>query len=490
MNPSFPTRLLAVCLASSALAGDGGTGLFVDLTGDAMIRHTTTGADGLLPPNFDPIDLIDVQITGWTTQTPTTNPWNGSASTNANLLRLAVRFHGVVSPPGPLGFGEAGAQFDPLRFGDRPVYGTIDLDADDRKNSGGELGTLAKTRYLANVARFGMVPESSFGERAATGASDLDNNFASPPQFERTGTEFALVMCGCWIPTILTQNGNSNNIFDAGETWTLRGRFLQRIESVAPVSGFFGGSEFGLFDPLSTVRWSHNAQADITTIELVFPLTMIGAGQLAGQPTQNINLSLFDHTSIEEALSDLIEGADSASGSLDQLLDDWRGRDYEDYLEPTAWHVTALIGTAYTEFRPDALYAWTDTGFGEQRGDCDTDGLAGPTDQALVQAYILAHDGTAQDADGIVNGTVQLLDFALNFSLYDFDADGAVGPCDRLTLGAGADLNSDARLDFFDVSLFLGWFSAHDARADLDGNGIFDFFDIQAYLQRFSAGCL
>lgn len=52
-----------------------------------------------------------------------------------------------------------------------------------------------------------------------------------------------------------------------------------------------------------------------------------------------------------------------------------------------------------------------------------------------------------------------------------------------------ADLTGDGVLDFFDVSAFLGAYSAMDPAADFDGNGVFDFFDVSAFLSAFSAGC-
>ena len=52
-----------------------------------------------------------------------------------------------------------------------------------------------------------------------------------------------------------------------------------------------------------------------------------------------------------------------------------------------------------------------------------------------------------------------------------------------------ADVNGDGVLDFFDVSMFLGMFSAHNPAADLTGEGAFDFFDVAAYLGAFAAGC-
>ena len=52
-----------------------------------------------------------------------------------------------------------------------------------------------------------------------------------------------------------------------------------------------------------------------------------------------------------------------------------------------------------------------------------------------------------------------------------------------------ADLSGDGMLNFFDVSAFLGAFSAGDPAADFTGDGMFNFFDVSAFLSAFSAGC-
>jgi hypothetical protein len=52
-----------------------------------------------------------------------------------------------------------------------------------------------------------------------------------------------------------------------------------------------------------------------------------------------------------------------------------------------------------------------------------------------------------------------------------------------------ADLNGDGMLNFFDVSAFLGAFSAMDPVADFNGDGMFNFFDVSAFLGAFTAGC-
>jgi len=51
------------------------------------------------------------------------------------------------------------------------------------------------------------------------------------------------------------------------------------------------------------------------------------------------------------------------------------------------------------------------------------------------------------------------------------------------------DLNGDDILDFFDILIFVGWFSGSDSRADWNEDGLIDFFDVIAYVGEFSAGC-
>lgn len=69
------------------------------------------------------------------------------------------------------------------------------------------------------------------------------------------------------------------------------------------------------------------------------------------------------------------------------------------------------------------------------------------------------------------------------------EADGAVivalgGPCNQADFA-----EPYGTLNFFDVQVFLGLFSAHDAAADLNADVSFDFFDVQLFLNLFSAGC-
>ena len=58
-----------------------------------------------------------------------------------------------------------------------------------------------------------------------------------------------------------------------------------------------------------------------------------------------------------------------------------------------------------------------------------------------------------------------------------------------VVLTCDADLTGDNTLDFFDVSIFLNFFSSEDVRGDLNNDGAFNFFDISLFLQLFSGGC-
>ncbi len=51
------------------------------------------------------------------------------------------------------------------------------------------------------------------------------------------------------------------------------------------------------------------------------------------------------------------------------------------------------------------------------------------------------------------------------------------------------DLNGDGVLNFFDVSAFLGAYTAMEPMADFNNDGVFNFFDVSAFLGAFSAGC-
>ncbi|MCB9838731.1 MAG: hypothetical protein H6813_05280 [Phycisphaeraceae bacterium] len=465
-----------------------------DPLGDAAPRPTDSGGAGVF--NNDVPDLLSVRIAGWESFSPTTDPYNGheEPASEAHLFRLRLTFDGLVNPPGPLGLSMG--PFNPTQFGDRPLYGVLELDVDEHANSGGELEAVAVSRFLANVARFGGLPGGSFGERAAQSADDYDGNYFSQPQFERSGAEFSLIMCGCFQPAIVSEDGDMDGVFDAGETWVVEGRFFERMQAIRQWSGVGGGSDLGLYDPVVRLRFKHDTGVDQTTVTLVYPLDMRGAADLAGEPQQLSDYDVSNHNSIEEAIDDLIETAEGAGGpiqnpAVENMIEQWEGENTQDFLDPADWDMHALFGTAYTS--PAAsLYVWSDVGFDVTRGDFTTDTLLDNADRSALINEITSRDGTASDADGVVNGVVVIPDHAANFSLYDLDADGVLGQADidlfdELTPLYG-DLNGDCVVDTADLGILLGQFGAAGS-ADINNDGVVDTADLGILLGMFGGVC-
>ena len=488
-RPVLPISILAMCLTGTCAMGLGlDDGVHTDEVGDAAIRRTDSGNDAPLPMGFKPIDLLEVRLQGWETTTPQTDPYDGVPITgNADLMRLKIIVAGLVSPPGPIGIDAS--PYNPYAYGDRPIYGYVELDLDDSIDTGGEFVPLARNRYLANVGRFGTSPLGPVSERMVRSADDVDANFGTLPQFERSGGEFTLALCGCFTPEIVSQNGDMDSVFDVGETWILSGRFFERMVAFAPESGMFGGSDFGLWDPVVELQFCHNDSADRTTITLIYPVTNEGAAMLSGQAVQPLDLSLVNQTSIAEALDDLIFGADFATGDLATLVGQWDGRVVEDYQQPAEWGISAIIGTASTQQDPAALFVWTDTGFEEVMGDLNDDNVSDELDTQMIISTILNEDGTSSDADGVVNDEVAIFDFGPSFDLRDINGDGVISSEDILVPLCAADLNGDGVINFFDVSFFLSAFYDGQDDADFNGDGEYNFFDVSAFLSKFIDGC-
>ena len=481
--------MLALLIPSTIVFATGDDGVYTDEAGDAVIRRTDVGNDAPLPPGFEPIDLLELRVQGWEPFSPQTDPYTGNTSGgDEDIVRIQLIVDGLVAPPGPIGLD--GSPYAPYQYGERPLFGYIELDVDDRDDTGGEFMPLARNRYLANVGRFGQSPYGSISNRMVRNADeDIDTDFGSWPQFERTGGEFTLALCGCFTPTIVSQDGNTDSIFDAGETWIVSGRFFERFVAFQPESGLSGGSDFGLFDPVVELQFRHDQSEDRTYVTLVFPITNHGAAMLAGGSTQSVDSNVSNHTSIEEALDDLIYGADYAQGDLYELVDHWKGRDIDDYFRPRDWKPTALIGTAPTVQDPAALFVWTDTGYGETYGDLNNDDMSTELDSQVIIDAVDSLDGTGADADGIVNGEVAIVDFGPNFDLRDLNGDGVISEDDIVVPLCPADLTGDGILNFFDVSAFLSAYNAQQPAADFTGDGLYNFFDVSAYLGAYNAGC-
>lgn len=455
-------------LAASVHADAGRT--FIDAEGDASIRRTDPGVDGPLP-TCDLPDLLWARVAGWEPADPVADPWTGvEDGVNPHIVRIDVVFKGLWNPSGSLGLD--GSLFEPEIFGARPLVGFLDIDIDSDKDTGGELGGAATFRYLANAARFGGRVSDSLGARAAISGEDFDLDFFSSPQYERSGADFSLVLCGCETPLIMDRAcGDDDDLFEKGETWVVRGRFFERARGYQDASFVFGGSDFGLYDPPVDLRFEHDEWTDQTTISLVFPLDQAGAAMLTGEPIQPIDSFVGNHVSIVEAVQDLI---DAANGFIPEpartLTEDWDDREVEDAIEVDEWRLTALFGLPYAA--PDeGLYAWSDIGFAAIPGDYNGDKLLTIEDGALFNAYLEAHDGD----DGYLDDRVAISNFGPNFSLFDANYDGVVDLADAPRSACRADLTGSS--------------DPGDPRYGVP-DGIADAADVFYYLDRFGAGSL
>lgn len=500
MRLLYSGALMGLVMASSVCAQ-----VMQDAVGDAVARRTDPGADAAIVGTGALPDLVGLEVTGWIPGNAASDPYDGEVdgSEQPDLLHLTVEFSGLVSPPGPLGLD--GQDYDPTRYGANPVYGFFEFDLDNDDDSGGEERSVAVTRYLANAARFGSIPTDADGKRLVLGPGDLDSSFSSEPQFERTGAEFVLALCGCWDLTVSDEGGAPDGRFDAGDTWIVRGRFFERAGAFDCLSLMFGNAQdggpsgFGLYDPVVEVRYRHDLGLDRTMIELVFPITAAGAALLSGEAEQPLDFTFGagNHYSLEEALVDLQFGALSSSGVCDVYAGDWglvelhpAAGEYPRPLDPRAWGARALVGTAYVEEQPGSTYAWTDIAFGDRPGDVNGDGLVDADDLSDFDDVLEYEDGGSIDADGTVDGRLTIGGFGPEFSLFDLDYSGDVGPEDRLLIDVClADVNGDGILDLGDISAFVDKFLAGNDDADINGDEVLDNGDIFAFVDLFQSGC-
>ncbi len=489
--------LLIALAAPSAHAGDTTT-VFTDAADDAVLRPTDAGGDCAVHPDGVIPDLLEVRIRGWQSPTAATDPYSGSAreGRGASLFRLDVTFAGLLNPPGTLGAG--GTTFDPFAFGPSPVYGNLEIDIDRSSSTGGELGSSARSRYLTNVARFGHRPYGSIASRAVEWSDQIDSDFYTSPQFERSGADWSLSLCGCNSVTIVTEGGNGNGIFDAGETWIVQSRFFKRSGGYQAASGVFGGSQPGLYDPQVKLRFEHDIGTDRTTVTLVWAVNAQGAALLTGQPQQAYDQSIAagNHASVAEGLRDLIIGAQGGnggplSGPVATLTNGWAEEELSDenLTDPTRWRMTALFGMPCAT-EGEAYFIWTDSGFNETFGDCDGDEIAGPADQAIMQTVIQTEDGGPRDLDSAVDGIVTV-GTGETWSYFDLNGDGIISGADIALLDAPclADWNSDGLRTVTDIFAFLASWFAQEPRADIDGQSGIGVADIFAFLSAWFAGC-
>lgn len=493
-------QALAVAAASGVLAGVSAASvnrsLWTDPIGDTVVRRTDSGADGVLLSGATLPDVVSVSFIPWQPICPVEDPYTGLPATpeQANMVRIDVVFAGLVNPPGPLGLN--GADYAPDRFGGSPAYGFFEIDIDRDRDTGGEFPGQARSRILATAGRFGgRVADPALSGRTATCAADIDQFWTTAPFIERTGTDFALALCGCFDATIVSETGNMDGRLDSGECMIVSGRFFQRAGGYRLASQIVGGSDIGLYDPVVNLRFQHEPSSNLTVMTLVFPLNPAGAAALTGEPEQPIDTLIGDgsHFSLQEAIADLVAGAASgASGLTYELIHRWVKKDPATCLNPLTWDVACTVATAYAA-PEDSLYVWTDAGFQTLTGDVTGDGMLGVTDQASVESFIAQFDGTPMDMDGVTDGSLLLENIGPNFSLFDITGDGSVGQSDvnwfHFPNSCPADWDRNGALEVPDIFAFLSsWFAG---LGDFDGNGVNEVPDIFAFLAEwFANNCI
>ena len=494
MTPSRTALTFVVLLPSPALAQSS----WLDPVGDAVIRETDIGGPTTFNANALP-DIVSLSIVPWQATDPVNDPYTGQQvpAAGADLFRLDVVLAGLFNPPGLL------FPFQPAAFGPRPVFLDVEIDLDNNTDSGGEMQPIAVERYLGNVGRFGALPSGTLGARAATSSTDYDNFFSVGRQFERSGIDMTLALCGCGDIFAVTEIGDQNGVMDPGETFIVNGEFLERFRALNPYSGVFG-SFSGAYLVTVDVRYQHDIATNRTTVTLVYPLTQEGASLLTGEPLQPADSSVANHTSVQELMFSTIR---DSSGCCAPIFNDpdvvaltipWQNPNWTDpasvlaqanqFLDPAQWRATVLAGTAYTTPFTNP-YVWTDIGFGARFADLNADGVLTGADEAALAAIITALDGDpAHDADLTTNGIIVVPDPGPNFEIADLNGDGIVNSADvGVLILARTDLNSDGRINGADISFILSSFGpCTDCSADLNNDGVVNGADISNILSNWN----
>jgi hypothetical protein len=398
---------------------------------------------------------------------------------------------GLVNPPGTLGFN--GQAFDPFEFGGNPLFGFVEIDVDNDTDTGGDQSAVAATHYLANAARFGGRPHSSLSVRAASASGDLYQTWTVPPQVCLSGADWIMAFCGCFETLPVWKSNPDCPTFGPGCTWVVSGRYFQRTTGYQYASTMTGGSAFGLYDPVVNIRFQHNETTNETTVTLVYPLDQTGAAQLCGGPAEPMDHTVSNQTSIAEGVTDLIQAANTPflTDLAWQVTHRWVNKPVESATDPLRWRPSFIVGTSYAS-ESDGVYVWTDIGFDCIVGDVNGDGLINASDKSAVMAFISQMDDGPQDADGELDGTVTIPNYAVGFSVFDVNGDGFVGPADVAfypVFNCVADFNNNGSVNVLDIFAFLNtWFSG-SLNADFNHSGGLTVQDIFDFLNAWFAGC-
>lgn len=454
-----------------------------DPLGDAVVRRTDLGADGVLAPEQPLPDLLSCTWGLWQAVQPQVDPYTGNWAEHANLVRVDIELDGVVNPPGTLG-GEFA--YDPFRYGPNPLFGYIEFDLDGEDNTGGETAS-PDLRYLGAVARFGGMPDKKlYDDRVAFSGLDMDGNILSKPFVERSGEEFHIAFHG-WEISSIQKNDPADQIFGAGDTWIISGWLFHRAHGYEPFSYACCSGFPGSYEPHVQLRFQHSIPTNRTTISLVYPFNNAGSAVLLGVDEEYPDFDAGNQNSIVEALEELAFAAayplpEWQSEPEFNLIRRWANRqDVAEEIHPSRWKLNVLIGTAYLWPQPNTYFVWTDVYPNPRVGDYDGDGRITDKDSKEFEDFIEDWDGVSgRDGDGVINGSVSLMGFGANFSIFDFNYDGRVDAMDRQLLPPSfvlPDMDEDGDVDMEDfgvLQLCLGLpveQSDNCRKADMDGSG-------------------
>ncbi len=471
---------------------------------DAVVRRTDDNADGAIDPQLQGLpELIEMRIGGFTPTMPHDDRYDGVWDNAGAYARLDLVFDGLVNPPGPLGLGSSNPSYDPFLHGPNPVYGFVELDIDADETTGGELDA-PEFRYLGNVARFGGVPSGArFADRVALNGFAFDEIVATAPFVDRSGEEFHLAFLGEEISSIDVEYespGGDPAVFEAGETWIVEGEIVHRAHGFEDFALMCFDAE-GKYEAEVKLLFEHDLATDTTTASLVYPLTNAAWAALdsPSTPVESNDGCADGQNSIEEALVDLQFSAtiaDAGTRALPefQIIAGWEFKNPTNHLDPAAWRVTALFGTAYGVAQPDAaIFIWTDVYPNPRTGDFNGDAALDATDTAALNAFITTNDGDPtydDDGDG-ANGSIDWAGYADNFCVFDTDYDGYVMANDAIVLG---DMDLNQLLDVDDIDDFIlslldsdGYKAAHGGvdpllRGDISADGRLDGEDMQGFV--------
>ena len=466
---------------------------------DAMIRRTDLGCDGDVDPEAHRLPDLGSYILGpWVPWEPHLDLFTGEYLGGGQFFRMDLTLDGFFNPPGPVDFIIDTSL--PFYYGDHPVFGFVEINMDANLDTGGEFD-FPEFRYLGNICRFGGLPSQrpAFGQRAARSAEDFDTYFGP---VHRSGEEFHWALFGGLITQIDIVAGNGDEIFEPGEVWNLTGTFFHRAHAYEAFSLAGGGGAFGEYSPLSWMRFAHMPAEHATVVTLVFPLTNEGAALMESPDTEPEPLdgNPSNQASVLEALDDLVVSAqwlhDHPTGDPRQaIIDQWFNQNAADYLDPTAWQADVALATTYLMPADDALsqLVWTDMLPNVRPGDFNADGVVGGNDHLELQDFLAAEDGGLHDADGVANGVFAIMDFAMNFNIFDVNYDGQVDEADREAMATLGDIDLDGDVDLVDFATFAQCFGANigapppgcspneACRSDLDGDGLVDLVDFATF---------